>query len=75
MSAESTGPPFPLDPFVCSICGCLLSRTVTKGNRRDGFLITTTSLESHPAHPINGGRCCSACNWRHVLPARLGGLP
>lgn len=23
------------------------------------------------AWPVNNGRCCSPCNWAHVIPARL----
>ena len=23
------------------------------------------------AKPVNNGRCCDACNWEHVIPARL----
>jgi hypothetical protein len=25
----------------------------------------------HIAEPLNGGRCCSECNSRHVIPARI----
>ena len=24
------------------------------------------------AEPVKTGRCCSACNWTFVIPARLG---
>jgi hypothetical protein len=26
---------------------------------------------SHNARPVNAGRCCSECNYDHVIPARM----
>ena len=44
----------------CSICR--LDIDVQEGGWDDG----------HNAQPINDGRCCTQCNSRVVIPARLG---
>jgi uncharacterized protein YbdZ (MbtH family) len=27
--------------------------------------------EGHNAQPVTNGRCCTDCNWKTVVPARL----
>ena len=34
------------------------------GNEYDNF--------GNNAQPVKDGRCCDACNWEKVIPARLG---
>jgi hypothetical protein len=43
----------------CSICG--------RPIHEDAFGWT----DGHNAQPVKEGRCCSLCNWEHVIPARL----
>jgi len=47
------------DMLYCSIC----YKELCKKEELD--------IHSHNAEPINNGRCCSECNDRHVIPARL----
>ena len=50
----------------CSICtgGIIPQRDPNTGK--------TIWDQGHNAHPVNDGRCCSACNTTVVIPARMG---
>lgn len=46
----------------CSICGDMILPELSGWSG------------GHNASPVNGGRCCSDCNSRVVIPARLAAM-
>lgn len=51
--------PTATQPRICSICKSEIDVQIS--GWRDG----------HNAQPVNDGRCCTACNAKVVIPARL----
>lgn len=49
---------------ICSICGDKIDKQYNSSGK-------IVSEDGHDAQPVNNGRCCTECNGRYVIVARL----
>ncbi len=54
----------------CSICSQPIPKRVIGINKETNEPIYWDDGDN--AEPVNSGRCCSDCNYKVVIPARLG---